>query len=203
MLRRLAEERAVLDDFSRLRKGTRVKRPLHYISASAAVLFALCGIATGVANAQATAPAGPPAKGEHEHHWGDPAAMKQKMEERRRAHEQVLHDALGLRADQEGAWQAFIASTAPPEGPGGRGERMHREEGAQLSLPERLDRMLQRMNERQSEFQRRAQAIKTFYAALDARQQKTFEALISMRFNGRERGEHGFGGHPGPGDREG
>ena len=123
-----------------------------------------------------------------------------RFEESREQRQQVLHDALGLRADQEGAWQTFVASSHRRDGE--RGPGLRRRDGgegqrAEISTPERLDRMAQRMAERQARFAQRAEAIKRLYAALDPRQQKTFDALLA-----EGRGGMGFGhrGHMGPGD---
>lgn len=171
--------------------------------AKAAAVAAALGLAcapSGAAQAQANPPPGADGRAGHERHWGDPAAMKQRIEARRHEREQLLHDALGLRGDQEDAWRSFVAALAPAAGSEDRGPRMDREEGAHLTLPERLDRMSQRLAARQSAFQQRAQALKSFYAVLDSRQQKTFEAL--MRLRRQERGHGDFGGRPGP-DRQG
>lgn len=159
-------------------------------------------------------PPPPPGAAGPEHRW-DPAQMRQHMEERRAHRQQILHDALGLRADQEGAWQAFVASSHRPDGERGPGMRRHDGDGdrAELSTPQRLDRMAQRMSERQARFGQRAAAIKSFYAALDPRQQKTFDALIMARFGGhggmgmghmggwRHDGAMGPGGPPPEGER--
>ena len=129
--------------------------------------------------------------------------MKAHFEARREARAQLLHDALGLRPDQDGAWQAFLAEMRPPEGDAGRRQHMHDEGAAPLTTPERLDRMAKRMGERQARFQHHAEAVKRFYAALDARQQKAFDAITALRGGERGRmggqgmdGHHGFGGGP-------
>jgi len=172
-----------------------VNKPLTLLSAAVALSLGLSCATASYAQDQAAPP--PPGPGAHDgHHW-DPAAMKAHMEARRQAHEQMLHDALGLRGDQEGAWQAFIASMRPPEGEGDR-HHMRPDGAAPLTTPERLDKMAQRMSEHQARFQHHADAVKTFYAALDARQQKTFDALMARGGGGRDGhgfGRHGFGGH--------
>ncbi len=48
------------------------------------------------------------------------------------------------------------------------------------------------MADRQAKFQRRAEAVKTFYAALDGSQRKTFDALVNLRFARFGGGEGGF-----------
>ena len=150
-----------------------------------------------VADAQNGPPSAPPAAEAGQRHW-DPAKMRARFDERRQHRQQVLHDALGLRADQEGAWQAFVASSKRPEGERGPGMRRHDEgDRAELTTPQRIDRMQQRMAERQQHFAQRGDAIKRFYAALDGRQQKTFDALIMAGGGGMGGFGHG-GGHRGP-----
>ena len=162
------------------------------------------GLAISLA-ASATAQQGPPpppgaeaGPGQH----ADRAEMRARLEARRAQHQQVMHDALGLRSDQEGAWQTFIASEHRPGGERSRGTRHHDGEEvqrAELSTPQRLDRMQQRMAERQQRFAERAEGIKRFYASLDPRQQKTFDALLA-----EQGGMGGFGhrGHRGAGEPE-
>ena len=153
------------------------------------------------ADAQDAPPPPPGAAAGPDHHW-DPAKMQARMAERRQHRQQILHDALGIRGDQEGAWQAFASSTHRPDGQEGRGMRHRDGEGAgeraELTTPQRLDRMAQRMSERQARFAQRSAAIKTFYAALDSRQQKTFDALVMTRMgHGGMGGGMGDWGHDG------
>jgi hypothetical protein len=160
------------------------------------------------AGAQQGPPQSQPNGASAQRNW-DPAKTRERFEERRQRRQKELHDALGLRADQEGAWQAFIAASRRPEGERGRGMRGRDGDGerAELTTPQRLDRMQQRMAERQQRFAQRADAIKRFYAVLDGRQQKTFDALIKVRGEGMGGrggmgggwGHHGRGGPPGPG----
>ena len=146
----------------------------------------------GAQNAPPPPPPGAPdAPGGH--HF-DPAKMRAHMEARRQHRQQLLHDALGIRPDQEAAWQAFIASRKPPEGE--RGAGMHPRGGpdqgqqVELTTPQRLDRLQARMAERQQRIAQRIDAVRRFYAALDPRQQKSFDALSHM-----ERGGMGGFGH--------
>ena len=79
--------------------------------------------------------------------------------------------------------------------------RRHEEgDRAELSTPQRLDRMMERMQERQARFAQRAEAVKRFYASLDPRQQKTFDALAIVRGGGmggmRHHDHLGPGGPP-------
>jgi protein CpxP len=176
-----------------------VNKRLTILSAAMAIGLGLSCATVGHAQDQRS-PAGAHDGGRQ---W-DPAAMKARFEARRQARAQLLHDALGLRPDQDGAWQAFLAEMRPPEGDASRHRHMHEEGGAPLTTPERLDRMAQRMGERQARFQHHAEAVKRFYTALDARQQKAFDAITALRGGERGRmgghgmdGHHGFGGGPG------
>ena len=134
-------------------------------------------------------PAGPPPMEGHGHGPGmghgamDPAKMAQ-----HRA--QKLRDVLQLRPNQEPALTELMAAMKPPEG---MRERMMGERQAMMgpATPERLDRMRDNMSRRQAEFDRRAMAIKRFYAQLAPAQQKAFDALHPMM--GMRRGMHGMG----------
>jgi len=184
----------------RFPRGTNKVTNITRLVSAVALAGGLTLSASSAANAQGAPPA-PPAAAADQRQW-DAAQMRARFDERRQHRQQVLHDALGLRADQEGAWQAFIASSGRPEGQ--RGPGMRREDGdkAELTTPQRLDRMQERMAERQARFAQRAEAIKRFYAALDARQQKTFDALIMNERDmmGGMGGMRGMGrmGHGGP-----
>jgi Spy/CpxP family protein refolding chaperone len=155
---------------------------------------ALClGIAAAAAaGAQDRPPPGPGAPPP----TGARGADHRKMFDAMRAHrEQRLHDLLQIRADQEGAFHAFVAALTPPErddkgrrGPGwGRGPGGPQGPDAKppLTTPERLDKVAARMAERDQRFQQIATATRTFYAALAPEQRKAFDEL-SM---------HGGGGH--------
>ena len=113
-------------------------------------------------------------------------AWADRMRDHAEARAKALHDILNLRPDQDAALQAFQASMKPPEGM--RGHR-DKEALAGLTTPERLDRMAARLAQRQAEFQRRAEAIKQFYAVLSPEQQSAFDALPGLIGEGR------MGGH--------
>ena len=177
--------------------------------ASAAVL------AFASAAAAQEQPAPSPAAGPMAHHDGERG-------EWRKAHEvhraKFLHDVLNIRADQEPAFQAFLADMHPHHD--GMGEHPAMDERKDMAAdhaamesmttPERLDRiaafMAKRTAERQASFQRRADAIKRFYAVLNADQRRTFDALSARGMGhglhgmGREDGS-GWGGHHGGGER--
>ena len=150
-------------------------------------------LALSIASAAGAQPAPPPPGAARDHAGPDHEAFREHMQARRQERLQTLHDALSLRADQESAWQAYVDGMRPPEGREGR-ERVARAEGsAPMTTPERIDRMMQRMSERQAAFSRRAEDIKHFYAALSPAQQRTFDALSRMRMGGMGGGHGGFG----------
>jgi periplasmic protein CpxP/Spy len=144
------------------------------VAASAAVLAFACA---ALGQDQQAAPRQPPTA-EQRTQW---------RAEHQAEHAQRLTALLNLRADQQPALQAFLAAMtperhehgAPP--PGG--------EKAQLTTPQRLDRMADRMAKHEEEFHHRADAIRTFYAALSPDQQRAFDALPPMMM-----GDHGRGG---------
>lgn len=151
--------------------------------------------AAGASLAQPAPPTGPaPADGRG---WQrpDPAQMAQR-------HAEKLRAVLQLRPDQEPALNAFIAAMKPDPAQMAQ-RRGERSEMANLTTPQRLDRMQARMAERQQQFARRADATKRFYAQLSPAQQKAFDALRPEHgghgagFDGGP-GGHGHGGH-GPG----
>ena len=117
------------------------------------------------------------------------------MQARIAQHQAELKAKLKLTPAQEGAWTAFTASMQPPVH-GARPDRAAmKAEFDKLTTPERIDRMralrAQRMAEMNAAMDKRGDATKTFYAALNADQQKVFD---SQRMG---RGGKGHGGHHG------
>jgi Spy/CpxP family protein refolding chaperone len=121
------------------------------------------------------------------------------MREHAEARAKALHDILNLRPDQDAAFQALQAAMRPSERMGDRHDKGAMEG---LTTPERLDRMAARMADRQAAFQRRADAIKQFYAVLSPEQQRAFDALPGL-IGGDRHGRHGPGGPGGPGHSDG
>ena len=160
--------------------------------AAAVVAAGLSVSLTAVSHAQSD-PAPPARQGERaaeghgQHRWRDPGQMRERFEAHLRERAQLVHDALGLRSDQETAWQAYLSEMRPPVPADRPGRRIDRGDRAALTTPERLDRMAMRMSERQAAFQHHADAVKRLYAVLDERQRKTFDALANLhvaRFGG-------------------
>ena len=139
--------------------------------------------APSVAPAQAAAKAGA-----HRH---DPAKMQERMA--KRAAE--LKAKLAITPAQEGAWSAFTAAMKPPARDAAtRPDRAaQRAEFAKLTTPERIDKMramrAQRMTEMNAAMDKRGEATKTFYAALNVDQKKVFDSQ-PMGHGGPRHGHH-------------
>jgi hypothetical protein len=153
--------------------------------AIAGAAFAL----TGAATASLAQPTTPASSAADRSGWQrpDPAEMA-------RRHADRLRDLLQLRPNQEPALAALIDAMKPPEGLRER-MRAERQELRGLTTPERLDRMRDRMARRQAEFDRRAMAIKRFYAQLTPSQQKAFDAMGPMMMGRHGMGRHGMKRH--------
>ncbi|HEY0420846.1 MAG TPA: Spy/CpxP family protein refolding chaperone [Acetobacteraceae bacterium] len=126
-----------------------------------------------------------------DHGARDPAKMAEfraRREQRMAERLGQLKQKLAIAPAQEGAWNNWAAAMKPtPHGQQERGE------WAQLTTPERIDRMRALRAERGAEMDKRMDATKNFYSALNPEQRKTFDAE-SLRFLG---GKHHHGGHRG------
>jgi protein CpxP len=120
------------------------------------------------------------------------ARMQQKMAERQAA----FKTELKLTPEQEPAWNAFIARTQPQARPTRQGSR---EDWSKLTTPQRLDKMQALKTERDAAMAKRVDAIKSFYATLNADQQKVFDAKHMSGFQRagmhRGHGKHRHGDH--------
>lgn len=161
---------------------------------------ALSPTATVVAQAApnpAVKPAAPTAGQRDQKRAERHAQMQEQMAERQAAFKAELK----LTPEQEPAWNAFIARTQPQAGAMPRhGER---EDLSKLTTPQRLDRMQALKAERDAAMAKRVDAIKSFYAVLNADQQKVFDSkhLGGFQRAGMHRGHGGHhrhhGDHPG------
>lgn len=177
------------------------------ISARQRILWAsLLASATFAASAQTPPPpnvpsaitqAASPAQADQRAHKPRDGKGFERMQERRVKHLADLKTKLKIEASQEGAWSTFTSAVQPPAPPAQRPDRAAaRAEFEKMTTPQRLDRMQARQGERAARFAQRAGATRTFYAALNPVQQKTFDAE-AMRFG--PRGAHGkHGPHHGP-----
>ncbi|HWI83519.1 Spy/CpxP family protein refolding chaperone [Ramlibacter sp.] len=113
-----------------------------------------------------------------------------RMQEHRAQRQAALKQILQITPAQENAWNTWIASRRPADV-----QRPAPGAWAQLSTPERIDRMRALRAARTAEMDRRGEATKAFYAALTPPQQKAFDALALQRGG---RGRHGgWGPHHG------
>ncbi len=85
-----------------------------------------------------------------------------------------LHDALHLTPAQQTAWAVFAAANAPDP------QEQAREEAAQkmiptLRAPQRVDLTIAAARADLASLRKRGQALKTFYAQLTPKQQRTFD----------------------------
>lgn len=140
-------------------------------------------------------PAGAPAAaGAPRMERGDPAKRFEQMQQRKAKRLTELKEKLKLDASQESAWNSFAAAQQPPAPPA---QRPSREEVAKLTTPQRLDLMQKRQADRTAAFAQRADATRSFYAALKPEQQKTFDAE-TLRFGPGGERHHGPRGHSHP-----
>lgn len=161
-------------------------RSTNRVLASLAAL-STAALLSGAAFAQEPPPGAPPPAGAEQGHWGE--HRREHAEHRAKA----LHDILNIRPEQEAAFQTFIGSMRPPAAHDGMQGHHDMDEMRSLTTPERLDRMAQRMSERQAKFQERAAATKAFYAALAPEQRRAFDALPGIGMGMHHRGEGGAG----------
>ena len=189
--------------------------PRHAFTFRRHTLMLLLGTASLLAQAQTTGstpamPAGPAHQGVHQGHHegggkaGHSAHMNERMNERMQArqakHLQELKAKLQLAPTQDAAWTGFTgvlqARPTPHTAPG------ESQDWAQLSTPERLERMKAMRTQHQSEMNafmdRRADATKALYDALSPEQQKVFDAETARMMKTRGHG-HGHGMHGGRG----
>lgn len=117
-----------------------------------------------------------------------------KIQAHRARRQAGLKAKLQITPAQEAAWASFTASMQGPAH-GTRPTPEQRAEFDKLNTPERIDKMrvlrTQRMAERSAFMDKRDEAVKTFYAALDAEQKKVFDSQ-------RMGGGRGHGGQHDP-----
>jgi len=172
-----------------------VKKTRHFVFAG--VLAGLAAAAS--AQTPPTAPAAPAAptagaqaQGTPRMEHRDPAKRFEHMQQRRAQRLAALKEKLKLDASQETAWSTFAAAQQPPAAPA---KRPSREEVAKMTTPQRLDLMQERQTQRSAAFAKRAEATRSFYAALKPEQQQTFDAE-TLRMG--PRGGPGHHGHRPP-----
>lgn len=115
-----------------------------------------------------------------------PSERQAKMQQRRAERQAALKATLNITTEQEPAWNAFVARTAPPAWNDRRAERA---DWAKLTTPERLDKMQARQAERATAMAGRMDATRSFYSALTPDQQKRFDAQAQTHL--QRTGMHG------------
>ena len=165
------------------------------ISARQRILWAsLLASATFAASAQTPPPsnvppaitqAASPAQADQRAHKPRDGKGFERMQERRAKHLADLKAKLKIEASQEGAWSTFTSAIQPPAPPAQRPDRAAmRAEFEKMTTPQRLDRMQARQSERAARFAQRADATRTFYAALTPAQQSAIDDRMG-NFKGR------------------
>ena len=145
--------------------------------ASLIATVSLTALGLGVADAQVPPRPGPPAASGPS--APDRAAMQQRMAQRRAERAKDMATVLRLTPAQRPALDAFLNSQTPRRDMNGRpGDRQGREA---MTAPQRADAQAKRVAERQAFAARRADALKTFYAALNPDQRQVFDALQRLR----------------------
>ncbi len=158
--------------------------------ASRNVLAAVCLAVFGLAaSAQAPGQGPGPGPGPGAGMAGRPAMMQERMAHRQQRMAQRdadLKQILQITPAQEGAWNTWVATRHTQAL-----QRPAAGEFAQLTTPQRLDRMRTLRAARDAEMDRRAEATKSFYAALSPSQQKAFDTLTARQWQHAMGGRHG------------
>lgn len=102
------------------------------------------------------------------------SAQAQAQPQAQRANLMALHDALHLTPDQEPAWRAYLAATAPdPQADARRQAAVAMIPN--LPTPRRIDLITAAMQQDLDAFRREGAAVKAFYAILTPAQRATFD----------------------------
>lgn len=117
----------------------------------------------------------------------------QRMTERHAQRMADLKAKLNITPAQEAAWNDYTTAMQPPAD-AMRPRMKNRDEFAQLTTPERIDRMQEFSAERQQRMQQRGDAVKAFYAQLTPEQQQIYDQQGMRGGRGGKRGGgHGMG----------
>ena len=173
-------------------------KSLHRYLLTAGLLASLGMAAVAQTPTPPASPGVPNAPGavQREHGAMDPARMERKrarMEERMARRLGELKQKLQISRGQEGVWESWTTALKPTQM-----QRPQRGAFAQLTTPERIDRIKALRAQRDAEMDKRLDATKTFYTHLNAEQQKVFdqEGLRFARgFGKRGHGHHGHHRH--------
>jgi len=106
--------------------------------------------------------------------------FKERMELRHKR----MKEQLKITVNQEAAWNTFNEQMLALK----RFDRPNLEEFAKLNSPERMEKRLEMMRQFQDAMAKRIEVVKTFYASLNAEQQKAFDDWHSPRWREGKRG---------------
>lgn len=151
------------------------------------IAFTAAGLFGAAVGAQAQSAAAP-AEGRHAHAMTQEqrAAKKAEWQAKRAERQAKLRDALKLNAQQQPAWDAFVASMTPQKrGEGQRAGRPDRAAFANLSAPQRMERHIAMQKQRTARMEARLAALNNFYSVLTPEQRKTFDEQSKHRRGGR------------------
>jgi NADH:ubiquinone oxidoreductase subunit len=115
------------------------------------------------------------------------------MQQHRADRQAALKAKLNITTEQEPAWNAFMARTAPQPRSNHRSER---EDWSKLTTPDRLDKMQAHQAERIAAMTSRIDATRSFYSALTPDQKQLFDAQAQADFQRKGmHGQHRHGHH--------
>ena len=144
----------------------------------AATLAATLTAFTAPGFAQNTSAPTPEHRAQHLSHRADRPVAPQserpaQMQQHRADRQAALKAKLNITTEQEPAWNAFMARTAPQPRSNHRSER---EDWSKLTTPDRLDKMQAHQAERIAAMTSRIDATRSFYSALTPDQKQLFDA---------------------------
>jgi hypothetical protein len=153
-----------------------MKTTFQRLAAAGAVCLGLTVAGAAVAQDRPAAPA--PKAAARADRTAERDQMRADMQRNR---QQRLHDLLQIKPDQEAAFRTYVSTLEQMRAQRAADRKPPAPGAAPLTTPERLDRMTQRLNERQQQQQKVVAATKTFYAALTPDQRKAFDAMPMMK----------------------
>lgn len=113
---------------------------------------------------------------DHHHKRMDPTEVREKMAR----HQAELRQKLNLSPAQETAWNAYAASITLPE----RSEHLKRPDWDKLTTPQRLERKLQHMQQKEARMSIQLHTMQALYDQLTPGQRTIFDENTKM---GRKR----------------
>lgn len=155
------------------------------------LLSTFAGLLSATALAQSAPASGPGASGMRAEQ------RSARQSEHRASMHARLHDTLKLSAAQEPAWKTFTEAMQPSP-------RVvaDRQSLTGLTAPERADKMVELSRQHQATVEKRASALKVFYAQLNSEQQRAFDAFhAAMPMRTGAGMHHPRGGQGGPGHK--